>query len=184
MKTFNQFLLEMKDPVGSAQKYARRQMARDTENTSTSSGMDFDEDTGTLVPRLYIKTKGFDKKISDRVHNVAQKREDKIVGNLPWQEGKKLIAAREVPRTLSVRKLLPTQDAVDVGSKETLKTKIAYDPKTMQDRVRIFRLGGKNYIADGHHRVLGSILAKRKRIPVRVFDLDPPKKKKGRKNAK
>lgn len=184
MKTFHQFLLEMKDPVGSAQKYARRQMARDAKDPSVPPVTEYEDEQRDPGERLYIRTRGFDRNKAVKVLDNLLKREDRIIGKRSWSEGKPLIDAREVKRTLSVRRLLPTQDTVDVGNAETLKKKMEYNPQTMKDRVRVVRSGRKNYIVDGHHRVLGAILAKKKTIPVRLFNLDAPKKKKEKKNAK
>ena len=189
MKSFKTFLYEdMKDPVGSAQKFARREMERNKNNPSVPPVIDYEHENQNPEQRLYIRTRNYDRNEASDVLDRLLKREDRIIGKRTWAEGRPLIAAREVPRTLPIKSLRATQDVVDVADAETLRKKMAHDPQTTEDRVRVIKSGRgkktKYHIADGHHRVLGYILAKKQEVPVRVFDLDPPRKKKRNKNAK
>jgi predicted ABC-type ATPase len=89
------------------------------------------------------------------------------VSEAPWfRPGQSLKFGDKKIEQLPISSLLRTQDnANTLGDKKV-------EANTSDEPVNVVRYQGKDWLFDGHHRVVGALAADRTDIPARVYDMD------------
>lgn len=91
------------------------------------------------------------------------------VSEAPWfRPGQQLKFGDKKIETLPISSLLRTQSTADTLGDDTVQ------PYTGDEPVNVVRYQGKDWLFDGHHRVIGAMAAGRSDVPARVYDMDSP----------
>ena len=176
MKSFKQFIEERKvDPVKLGQRAARR-----FGQATNYPGHDFDDykqkedDDGDYVPKkhghLPLRKYNVDK--AEEVHGAFDKFHTSVAPR--DEKGHPDYSARHIDKyatteRLHIKDLHPTQPFVATSREDLLRKKIENKKGEVPHTVTH---GGKTYVMNGHHVIMGAALKGEKTVTTRNINLD------------